>query len=72
MLQGARFDPGALDERVDVGLLEPDHPAELVGGELTLAVLIMALLGAGMWLAFRGIFDGATEKAGTAVNSIGG
>ena len=37
-----------------------------------IAVLIMALLGGAMWLAFRGIFDGATQKAGTAVDSIGG
>ena len=37
-----------------------------------IAVLIMALLGAAMWLAFRSIFDGASEKAGTAVDSIGG
>lgn len=37
-----------------------------------IAVLIMALLGAGMWVAFRAIFDGASNKAGTAVDSIGG
>lgn len=37
-----------------------------------IAVLIMALLGAAMWVAFRGIFDGASGKAGTAVDSIGG
>lgn len=37
-----------------------------------IAVLIMALLGAAMWVAFRGVFDGASNKAGTAVDSIGG
>ena len=37
-----------------------------------IAVLIMARLGAAMWLAFRGIFDGATSRTGTAVDSIGG
>jgi len=37
-----------------------------------IAVLIMALLGAAMWAAFRGIFDGASGKAGNAVDSIGG
>ena len=37
-----------------------------------IAVLIMALLGAAMWVAFRGIFDGASSKAGSAVDSIGG
>ena len=36
------------------------------------AVLIMALLGAAMWAAFRGIFDGATERTGSAVDTIGG
>ena len=36
------------------------------------AVLIMALLGAAMWVAFRAIFDGASDKAGTAVDTIGG
>lgn len=37
-----------------------------------IAVLIMALLGAAMWVAFRSIFDGAAVKTGSAVNSIGG
>lgn len=37
-----------------------------------IAVLIIALLGAAMWAAFRGIFDGATDRTGTAVDSIGG
>lgn len=37
-----------------------------------IAVLIMALLGAAMWVAFRGIFDGASGKAGNAVDGIGG
>ena len=37
-----------------------------------IAVLIMALLGAAMWAAFSGVFDGASNKAGTAVDSIGG
>jgi hypothetical protein len=37
-----------------------------------IAVLIMALLGAAMWAAFRGIFQGASDKAGGAVDSIGG
>ena len=37
-----------------------------------IAVLITALLGAAMWVAFRGIFDGAAAKTGSAVNAIGG
>jgi hypothetical protein len=37
-----------------------------------IAVLIMALLGAAMWLAFREIFQGASDKAGGAVEEIGG
>ena len=52
-----------------------DRVAEEVGEGVistAIAVLIMALLGAAMWVAFRGIFDGATDKTGTAVDSIGG
>ncbi len=37
-----------------------------------IAVLIMALLGAAMWVAFRGIFDGAADRTGSAVDTIGG
>lgn len=37
-----------------------------------IAVLIMALLGGAMWLAFKGIFDGATGRVGGAVDGIGG
>ena len=37
-----------------------------------IAVLIIALLGAGMWAAFQTIFDGATSNIGSAVDSIGG
>ena len=37
-----------------------------------IAVLIIALLGAAMWAAFKTIFDGATSNVGNAVSSIGG
>ena len=37
-----------------------------------IAVLIIALLGAGMWAAFQTIFNGATSNIGSAVDSIGG
>ena len=37
-----------------------------------IAVLIVALLGAAMWAAFQGIFNGATENIGSAVDSISG
>jgi hypothetical protein len=37
-----------------------------------IAVLIVALLGAGMWAAFQTIFDGATSNIGSAIDSIGG
>lgn len=37
-----------------------------------IAVLVVALLGAGMWAAFQTIFDGATQNIGSAVSSIGG
>jgi hypothetical protein len=37
-----------------------------------IAVLIVALLGAAMWAAFQGIFNGATQNIGSAVDSISG
>ena len=37
-----------------------------------IAVLIVALLGAAMWAAFQGIFNGATANIGSAVDSISG
>jgi hypothetical protein len=60
--------------RMQVAALR-DRLAEEVGEGVistAIAVLIMALLGAAMWAAFRGIFDGASNKTGTAVDSIGG
>ncbi|MEO1059958.1 MAG: hypothetical protein AAFZ07_00965 [Actinomycetota bacterium] len=37
-----------------------------------IVVLIMALLGAAMWIAFNGIFTDATNRAGDEINRIGG
>ncbi|MEM9035193.1 MAG: hypothetical protein AAGA99_01815 [Actinomycetota bacterium] len=37
-----------------------------------IVVLIMALLGAAMWVAFNGIFTDATNRAGNEVGRIGG
>ena len=37
-----------------------------------IAVLIMAFLGVAAWLAFKGLFDSASEKAETQVDQIGG
>ena len=36
-----------------------------------IAVLVMAFLGAAMWVAFSAIFDTATQNVGEQVNSIG-
>ena len=36
VLEGAGLDPAGLDERVDIGLLQPDDPAESVGRQLPL------------------------------------
>jgi hypothetical protein len=36
-----------------------------------IAVMIMAFLGAAMWLAFKGIFDDASESTREQVNEIG-
>jgi hypothetical protein len=37
-----------------------------------IAVLIMAFLGAGMWVAFNAVFKDASGKIETQVGSIGG
>ncbi len=37
-----------------------------------IAVLIMALLGAAMWVAFDGIFDDAAERTSEQIDLIGG
>ncbi len=36
-----------------------------------IAVLIMALIGAAMWVAFSGVFDNASERTTDNVNQIG-
>jgi hypothetical protein len=36
-----------------------------------IAVLVMAFLGAAMWIAFKTIFDGASGKVEANVNDIG-
>ena len=36
-----------------------------------IVVLIMAFLGAAMWLAFKGIFDDASDQTSDNVNKIG-
>lgn len=37
-----------------------------------IAVLIMALLGAAMWVAFQGIFDDAADRTSEQIDRIGG
>lgn len=37
-----------------------------------IAVLIMALIGAAMWVAFSGVFDSASTQIEENVDSIGG
>lgn len=36
-----------------------------------IAVLIMALIGAAMWVAFSGVFESASERTTDNVNKIG-
>ena len=36
-----------------------------------IAVLIMALIGAAMWVAFSGVFESASERTTDSVNRIG-
>ncbi|MEM8904773.1 MAG: hypothetical protein AAGA17_18100 [Actinomycetota bacterium] len=37
-----------------------------------IVVLIMALLGGALWVAFNGIFTDATNRAGNEIQQIGG
>jgi hypothetical protein len=37
-----------------------------------IAVLIMALLGAAMWIAFQGIFEDAADRTSEQIEQIGG
>ena len=37
-----------------------------------IAVLVMAFLGAAMWLAFKGLFASTTARTSTQVEQIGG
>jgi hypothetical protein len=37
-----------------------------------IAVLIMAFLGAAMWLAFKGMFTSTTARTNTQIEQIGG
>jgi hypothetical protein len=39
---------------------------------LALAVLIMAALAAGMWVAYKGMFDKASKDTETQIGKIGG
>jgi hypothetical protein len=39
---------------------------------VAIVVLIMAFLGAAMWVAFKLIFDDATSRTSSNVNTIGG
>lgn len=56
---------GALKER-----LVRDEAGEGVISA-AIAVLVMAFLGAAMWVAFKVIFDGASGKVEANVNDIG-
>jgi hypothetical protein len=55
------------------------HRIDILRGEAgegvistAIAVLIMALLGAGMWLAFSQIFDRAADTTAEQIDLIGG
>ena len=59
---------------VALQVLRPDASDDRGEGVISAAivVLIMALLGAAMWIAFNGIFTDATNRAGDEINRIGG
>ena len=64
---------------VSYRLRRQDLCARLVTGEdgegvisAAIAVLVMAFLGAAMWIGFNAIFNDAQGKVSTQVNTIGG
>jgi len=67
----------ALQLWIAVGLLRgrmADRYRDEVGEGVistAIAVLIMALIGAAMWVAFSGVFDSASERTTDNVNQIG-
>lgn len=64
--------PGLLIDYLTLRLRQvlPDERGEGVISA-AIAVLVMAFLGAAMWVAFSAIFDSATEQVGNQVNQIG-
>ena len=67
----------ALQLWITVGLLRArvvDRYRDEVGEGVistAIAVLIMALIGGAMWVAFSGVFDNASERTTDNVNQIG-
>ena len=59
---------------VALQVLRPEVDDDRGEGVISAAivVLIMALLGAAMWVAFNGIFTDATNRAGNEIQRIGG
>jgi hypothetical protein len=51
-------------------LVKDEHGEGVISAAI--AVLIMAFLGAGMWVAFNAVFKDASGKIETQVGSIGG
>jgi hypothetical protein len=56
------------------GHVRPRVESEVGEGVIStaIAVLIMALLGAAMWVAFDQIFDDAAERTSEQIDQIGG
>ena len=50
-------------------LVRDEHGEGVISAAM--AVLVMAFLGAAMWVAFKAIFDGASTRVEANVNDIG-
>jgi len=50
-------------------LVRNEHGEGVISAAI--AVLVMAFLGAAMWVAFKAIFDGASTRVEANVNDIG-
>lgn len=59
----------AIDSMSERDRLEGDRGEGVIS--VAIAVLVMAALGAAMWIAFKGIFDDTAQKTQDQINNIG-
>ena len=61
--------PSARVKNLPVGIVKDESGEGVISAAI--AVLIMAFLGAAMWVAFQAIFNDASDKTANQVDQIG-